>query len=145
MEELESEVTKSAYHLYLSFIEGELKSGNYPEYKAFGMAYIRFAREEKELFKYLFMLEKSDNTALPADGFNTPVEIIMRATDISREVARLMHLEMWALVHGIATMLATSFLDLDTDLISTMLSDTYHGLRQRHTSPSLSKIPEKDA
>ena len=139
MEELESDVTRSAYQLYLGFIEGELKSGKYPQYKAFGMAYIRFAREEKELFKYLLMSEKNENTALPSDGFDEPVEIIMKMNGISREVARMMHLEMWALVHGIATMIATSFLDLDTDLISTMLSDTYHGLCQRHTSQTLPK------
>lgn len=137
MEELESDVTRSAYRLYLGFIEGELKSGKYPQYKAFGMAYIRFAREEKELFKYLLMSEKNENTALPSDGFDEPVEIIMKMNGISREVATMMHLEMWALVHGIATMIATSFLDLDTDLISTMLSDTYHGLCQRHTSEPL--------
>ena len=139
MEELESDVTRSAYQLYLGFIEGELKSGKYPQYKAFGMAYIRFAREEKELFKYLLMSEKNENTALPSDGFDEPVEIIMKMNGISREVARMMHLEMWALVHGIATMIATSFLDLDNDLISTMLSDTYHGLCQRHTSQTLPK------
>ena len=43
-----------------------------------------------------------------------------------------MHLEMWTCVHGIATMLATSFISLEWDLISDMLSDFYHGLRARH-------------
>ena len=134
MEELESEVTREAYALYLGFIEGEIKSGKYPEYKAFGMAYIRFASEEKELFKYLFLTDRGEN-ALPEEGFNTPAEIVMRANGISLELARLIHLEMWAFVHGIATMAATSFLTLEWELIENMVSDTYHGLRARHSMP----------
>ena len=51
---------------------------------------------------------------------------------ISREVARMMHLEMWVSVHGIATMIATSFLELETELISDMVTDIYRGLRARH-------------
>jgi hypothetical protein len=58
--------------------------------------------------------------------------MIMAANGIPRETASLMHLEMWAAVHGIAAMLTTSFLDPDRELISAMLSDIYHGLRARH-------------
>ena len=43
-----------------------------------------------------------------------------------------MHLEMWTCVHGIGSMLATSFLELDFELISRMLSDVYQGIRRRH-------------
>ena len=39
--------------------EEEIKSGRYVPYKASGMAYIRFAKEEKELFKLLFMRDRS--------------------------------------------------------------------------------------
>ena len=37
-----------------------MAEGKYPPYKASGMAYIRFAKEEKELFKLLFMRDRSD-------------------------------------------------------------------------------------
>jgi hypothetical protein len=43
-----------------------------------------------------------------------------------------MHLEMWACTHGIATMIATSFLQLEDTLISEMLSDVYQGIRARY-------------
>jgi hypothetical protein len=56
----------------------------------------------------------------------------MNANGITREKAMLMHLEMWAFVHGIGTMLATSFLDLDFELISNMISDVYQGIRAKH-------------
>ena len=60
--------------------------------------------------------------------------MIMAANGISREAASMLHLEMWACTHGIATMIATSFLDLEWELISRMLSDAYLGLRARHVA-----------
>ncbi len=132
MEELEEEVISSAYQHYLGFIEQELKSGEYPKYKSFGMAYVRFAREEKELFKLLFMCDRSGKDLTPTADFEEAVETIMKANGISREKAYLLHMEVWACVHGIGTMLATSFLKLDRELISNMLTDIYQGLRERH-------------
>jgi hypothetical protein len=58
--------------------------------------------------------------------------MIMDANGVSQEVARLMHLEIWSCVHGIGVMLVTSFLPLDMELVSQMLSDIYHGIRARH-------------
>ena len=131
MEELDGEVLDAANRLYLNFIKNEVDSGKYPQYKAFGMAYIRFAKEEKELFQLLFMRDRTDKDLSPGPDFEASVNMIMQANGISKEAALLMHLEMWSLVHGIGTMLATSFLTLEWDLISEMLTDTYQGLRAR--------------
>jgi hypothetical protein len=99
------------------------------------MAYIRFAKEEKTFFKLLFMRDRTGegSVASPQD-FEQSVEIVMQANGVSRETAELMHLEMWTFVHGIATMLATSFFELDWDTISNMLTDIYTGIRARHVS-----------
>lgn len=131
MEDLEGEVLASAYESYLGFITSELKSEKYPPYKAYGMAYIRFAKEERELFKLIFMCDRQGEELKPASDFESAVEMIMQANGCDRETARLLHLEMWVCVHGIGTMLATSFLELDFELISRMLSDVYQGLRAR--------------
>ena len=132
MEELLGEVRAAAYESYLEFIRCEVESGKYPQYKAFGMAYIRFAKEEKELFKLLFMCDREKSKPTEAPDFDAAVEIIMTANGLSRERASLMHLEMWTAVHGIGTMLATSFLSLDFELISNILTDIYQGVRVRH-------------
>ena len=134
MEELQSAVISNAYERYLGFINREVESEKYPKYKAFGMAYIRFAKEEGELFKLLFMRDRSGEELSLSPDFEQSVEIIMDANGISREKAYLLHLEMWTFVHGIATMIATSFLDFDAELISNMTSDVYHGIRARHLS-----------
>ena len=134
MEELQKAVILAAYELYVDFLKKESESGKYPEYKAFGMAYIRFAMEEKELFKLLFMRDRTGEDLSPSSDFEKSVEIIMKANNISREKAMLIHLETWTCVHGIGVMIATSFLTLDWDLISNMISDVYLGLRARHLS-----------
>ena len=131
MEELEHSVLIAAFERYLGFINDEIKSGKYPDYKASGMAYVRFAKEEKELFKLLFMCDRQGKEPLPTVDYENSVKMIMEANGCSREEADLMHLEMWTFGHGIATMLATSFLELDFELISRMLTDVYQGLRVR--------------
>ena len=133
MEELREAVVFAAYERYLGFIKNEVESGIYPKYKSFGMAYVRFAKEEKELFKLLFMRDRTGEDISPSSpDFEQSVQMIMKANGVSEEKAKLMHLEMWACVHGIGTMLATSFLELDFELISRMLSDVYQGVRSRH-------------
>ena len=135
MEELQEEVIYSAYCLYTEFLQEECKSSKYPKYKAFGMAYIRFAGEERELFKLLFMRDRSGGESMDfSPDFDQSVQMIMHANSITEEKARLIHLEMWIFVHGIATMLATSFLSLEWDLVSDMLTDAYKGIIARHTS-----------
>ena len=134
MEELEESVTAAAHERYLGFLAREVENGKYPAYKSFGMGYIRFAREERELFKHLFMCDRRGKEFKSTSDFEESVEMIMRANSISKEKAALMHLEMWVCVHGIATISATSFLDLEENLISDILSDIYQGIRARHLS-----------
>lgn len=134
MDELQEAVMLAAYEIYLNFLENESKSGKYPRYKSFGMAYIRFAKEEKELFKLLFMRDRNGKELIPTKDFNASIEMIMNANGITKEKAELMHLEMWTCVHGIGTMLATSFVSLEWELIGDMLTDVYQGIRARHVS-----------
>ncbi len=133
MEELEGAITVAAYDVYLGFLNTEAEKKQYPRYKAYGMAYIRFAKEEKELFKHLFMRDRTNEDTTPTLDFEESVEMIMQGCDVTREKAMLMHLELWSSVHGIATMLATAFLPLEEELVSSMISDVYFGIRARHT------------
>jgi AcrR family transcriptional regulator len=133
MQQLQEATLASAYEIYLDFLKAEAETGKYPRYKSFGMAYILFAQEEKALFRLLFMRDRRGEVRSLTPDFLASVQILMDANGISRESAERMHLEMWACVHGIATMLATSFLSLDQGLISDMLTDVYQGLRSKYT------------
>ena len=134
MEDLQALVLRAVHSRYLAFLEKEAREQKHPTYKAFGMAYIRFAREERELFKLLFMRDRKNEDLTPTPDYTESVDIIMRENGISRERAELFHLEMWACVHGIATMAATSFLTLKEELVSRMITDVYQGVRTKFMS-----------
>ena len=134
MEELYEEVVKSVYDIYTGFLSREVESGKYPAYKAFGMAYVRFASEETQLFNLLFMRERKGEGLTLTGDFSSSVEMIMKNVGLSREKAELMHIEIWAFVHGIATMIATSFFTPKWEDVSDMLSDVYQGLKARHSA-----------
>ena len=133
MEELHLAVIEKAGAVYNGYIAREITAGKYPAYKASGMAYIRFAKEEKELFKLLYMCDRAGQPhPEDAESFNQMADMIKNSTGMETEQTRLFHLEMWAYVHGIATMFATGFLDLEWELVSCMLTDAYQGLRKQY-------------
>jgi AcrR family transcriptional regulator len=134
MEELKAAVIAQAETLCDQYLQTEMESGKYPVYKASGMAYIRFAKEESALFQLLFMRDRGGETEDGADNlFTRMVTVVQGNTGLDFTDAQVFHLEMWAYVHGIATMFATSYLNLDWELVSQMLTDSYQGLRKHHS------------
>lgn len=59
------------------------------------------------------------------------IDMIISSTDLSQNEAEIIHTEMWIFVHGIATMIATDYLEISDDDISFMLTDMYQGLLKR--------------
>ena len=133
MESLRLAVAQRADLLCREYLRREVESGEYPPYKASGLAYIRFAKEERELFKLLYMCDRFGEPLPEGNQLHNDMEIIVQKnTGMDEQSSKLFHLEMWAFVHGIATMFATGFLDLDWELVSRMLSDAYLGLRKQY-------------
>ena len=133
MEEVQQEVLIAANDLYQNYLKKDMTSGQYPPYKASGMAYIRFAKEEKELFKLLFMRDRSHEIIKEnRDEIKPLLELIQQKLGMNEEDAYLFHIEMWIYVHGIATMLATSYLKWDEAFISKVVTDAYEGMKIRY-------------
>ena len=134
MEEVGQEVFIASDLLYQNYLREDMAKGKYPPYKASGMAYIRFAKEERELFKLLFMRDRSrEKIEENKEEIRPLMQLIQQNLGISEDEAYLFHLEMWLYVHGIATMIATSYLDWDDEFISRVLTDAYMGLKYRYT------------
>ena len=133
MESLYLAVAQRADLLCREYIRRDVESGEYPPYKASGLAYIRFAKEERELFKLLYMCDRFGEPLPEGNQLHNDMEmIVQKNTGMDEQSSKRFHLEMWAFVHGIATMFATGFLDLDWELVSHMLSDAYLGLRKQY-------------
>lgn len=133
MEDLRDAVSKQGEILFNEFVAREMSTGLYPEYKAYGMAYIRFAKEERELFKLFFMCDRFGEPVPEDASLTLKMEgLVQDNTGLNTTDSKLFHLEMWMYVHGIATLFATGFLDLDWELVGKMITDSYQGLRKQY-------------
>lgn len=135
MEELRYDVLQYSVEVFRNYQKDAVKSEEYQAYKAASMGYIKFAKEERELYKLLFMRDRRDEVfENPVNlDFDNAALMVMERTGLNRDEAMLFHLEMWVFIHGIATILATSYLELDYDTISRMLTDQFVGLEARFT------------
>ncbi|MDE7082791.1 MAG: TetR/AcrR family transcriptional regulator [Clostridia bacterium] len=126
MEDLKKQVNKKVLEVFQKYMDDEVASGKYETYKAVGMGYIRFAKEEKELFKYAMMHQN-----MVKDGtqqiFDNTVFMIMKNYGLYQDQASRLHMHMWIFVHGIASIFATEYIDIDWETVSQMLSDAYFG------------------
>lgn len=137
MEEVQREVVSAANTLYQSYIKKGMADSKFPPYKASGIAYIQFAKEEKKLFKLLFMRDRTDEKIEENREEIRPIlDLIMKNLGIDENEAYFFHLELWLYVHGIATMIATNYLEWDIEFIDKALTDAYQGLKNRYVTRS---------
>ena len=132
MADVQRGIIDAANKIYQNFRKEETESGKYVPYKASGMAYIRFAKEETELFKLLFMRDRSGEIKENPEEMDALIGLIAKQVGIDKEAAGVFYLEMWAYTHGIASMIATGFYEWDENLASRALTDVYEGLKYRY-------------
>lgn len=130
MQDLMDSVVGRSLELYDDFIRKEFgRNQGYPPYKTYGMGYIRFAMEESNLFKLLFMRDRRNEESSAEDKtFYEVIPLIMKTLNLTEKEAQMFHLEMWTFVHGIAAMSATSYCSWDMEQASMALTDIYQGL-----------------
>lgn len=84
-----------------------------------GIGYVIFAKEEKNLFKYMFMTERSSLPDQPNDNdLDTIVEIMHEDSTLEgldREKMRAVLEKMWIFVHGLACMLSFGIFEQDSE------------------------------
>lgn len=147
MEEVRVEMLRLAMDRYASYIAGSAALSSMP-YLGTGMAYIRFAQEEPELFKLLFMRDRvADGTINHSEDqtLDYVISLVMNGTGLSRMQALLFHRHLWIYTHGLATMVATKFLTLENEEVINLLTDEYYAIRALFHLPSgkdKSDLPE---
>lgn len=131
MEEIRDLTLKKAYELFKEYLSLNIEGVN--AYKAIGLNYIRFADEQKELFKALFMSENKRGDTL---SIINEIPFILEALNTQKTfddaTADTILREMWLFAHGIATMVATDTARFDKDDIDSMLTDMFQGLILYH-------------
>lgn len=99
---------------------------------AIGLNYIRFAVEEKQLFRLLFQSDSFSGQNITA-LFDTPellpvLDIFQREAGLSREQTKFVFKGLTMLVHGWASMLANNSMEYDEAEIIPMLETAFVGM-----------------
>lgn len=126
MEDLKKECFVKSMEVYHSFFSRpELKAENI--FKTTGMVYICFAREETELFNYVF-LKSQDNpsdfvTYMKAldDCYEDTLSMLQETYGLGKEKSEEFYKHMWLYVNGIATLCATKQCAFTKEEIGDML------------------------
>lgn len=94
-----------------------------------GLAYIEFAKTEKNLFKFLFMSDgfkgKSVLDMIRGDENREIIHIIAGMTGFDFENAEQLFLSIWLITHGIAALMATNDCDFSEEQIVKLLTDSF--------------------
>ena len=131
MEELEGEVIAAADAYYQKYLVQKMQEGQYPPYKASGMAYIRFAREERHLFRFLFQSDYFNGKTLleliDAEELIPVLSAMQRSLGIGMEQTKTVFITVFLFAHGYASMIANNSLKYDEDTINSHLERAYRG------------------
>lgn len=111
-----------------------------PHYKQIGINYIKFAQEETNLFKVLFMSPSRNlpNTFVETDktGFAGVVAAIKLSTHLSDKAIKSFHTKMWIFVHGIATLTVSKSVKFTEEQIRDLLSQEFQALMLLEENPN---------
>lgn len=132
MDELKRTVYDDVYELQKKYL---LKGNEHQvPFIGVGLSYIDFATKEKNLFKFLFMssFTKYNNILEMADNEDGKkyTEMIIKSTGLSPESSKQIYINTWLIIHGIASMMATTNSKLTRNDIETIIFDAFKGYRQ---------------
>ena len=114
MEELKSALTERAIGLHAQHVRDSLKAhaGNDSRYSSYGMGFVKFAAEEKQLFRWLYLegrqLGSYQNDVLLPEV----IAVILDEFGYSEEIARRFHQDMIYFSYGLAILANTDHLHL---------------------------------
>lgn len=131
MDEVHAAVRDKAEKLFTEYMD---VAENYnPAYKKRGMQWIKFAQEEKNLFRMMFMAPTGvhDDIALAVKtvrfGREDDIRIIMRDYHATPEQAELMFDQMWIYTYGLCVLCATGMCDFSEAEAATRLGMMFGG------------------
>lgn len=129
MDDLKRELLQYALNYYQKFLFEPRE--DMPKYKAIGINYIRFAKENPNIFKFIFMGEyhiKIDNFAYFDKSYEDAEIILKDQKNISEDQVKNFHLKMWIFTHGIACLVANNTCEFNEEQIKELLTDEFQTL-----------------
>lgn len=131
VEELKAEIYSEADKLHSEYIMTAEVATDDPML-AIGMRYIRFAAEEKHLFRFLFQSDKYANSGfeeLVGSEELAPVFAVLQAeAEITEQQSSEVFASLFLTVHGIASLLANNSMQYDEGYFVSILTNVYMGV-----------------
>lgn len=139
VEELYNELYVEIEKYFYKFLMDNMND-DMPKYKQVGINYIKFAKEEKEIFKILFMSEVdlglNDFIAKDMEDFKELSKLIKISTNLNDEDIESFHIKMWIFSHGLATLVASSTLNISDKQLKQLLSLEFQALMLLKENPN---------
>ncbi len=138
MDEVKEEVLRYARRLYSEYIGSGLSEEL--AFKGVGKAYIKFAGDEPQLFKELFMRVDGEPYAVATalggidENYEDILKSIERGYGLNRVKAERIYFHMWVYSHGLAVMIATGVCRFGADEISAMITEMFRGVMSNVTT-----------
>lgn len=131
MEKLKTAVIDRAAEIYTQTMKKAFESSD--GFSAMGIAYIKFARMEPNLFRLLFMTNLLENRcaidiAGSTIGDDEVIADISNRTGLDIIKSQELYTGIWLTTHGIASLLATNSCMLSDEEIINLLNNSFYGL-----------------
>lgn len=132
MDNLKKDIYKKAEVIYENYMSRGMENHRIP-FLGMGLAYITFAKEEKNLFKLLFMSdefkEKSIVNLIRDEENQGIVEMVSGMTGLTTDKAEQLFMDIWLMTHGIAALVATNDFDISEEQMAKILTDSFLGIK----------------
>jgi len=134
MGSLKKQLIQHAQSIYDDYTQKGMSSHQNP-FLGMGLGYIRFAKEEKNLFKLLFMTNEFKQNGLiqiiKDDENQEVVKMIAQMSGLDFKKSEMLFIDIWITTHGIASMIATNDLALDEAEVTKILRDAFAGFKHQ--------------
>ena len=105
MEQLKLELIDEIIKVQKKHVEYYLNQKNYQPYKAYGMGFVKFAQDETNLFKFLYMQQPTSLFVVNHDYLQNEILIEMQKSfNLSIKQAQIFHQDMSIYTYGLAVM-----------------------------------------
>ena len=142
MEELKAALTERAIQMHTPRVRDSLRihEGNDSRYSSYGMGFVKFAAEEKQLFRWLYLegeqLGPYQNDVLTSEV----ISVITEEFGYEEDVARRFHQDMVYFTYGLAILANTDHLHLTEAELREAFRREFRALIAIYGKPA--KLPE---
>ena len=142
MDELKAALTERAIQMHTQRVRDSLRrhEGNDSRYSSYGMGFVKFAAEEKQLFRWLYLEGQQLGPYQSDILMQEIIGVIVDEFGYTEDVARRFHQDMIYFTYGLAILANTDLLHLTEPELREALRREFRALIAIYGKPT--KLPE---